>query len=66
MTQPSDEPPDLIAAAEQKQRADAALPAAGWYPDPERAGTQRYWDGAAWTEHRTIASGEAESGGPES
>ncbi|NYI41886.1 DUF2510 domain-containing protein [Demequina lutea] len=23
--------------------------AAGWYPQPD--GTQRYWDGSAWTEH---------------
>lgn len=25
---------------------------AGWYPDPTQAHTQRYWDGAAWTEQR--------------
>lgn len=28
-------------------------PPAGWYPDPDRALTQRYWDGNAWTQHRT-------------
>jgi len=26
-------------------------PAAGWYTDPAGGGGQRYWDGAAWTEH---------------
>lgn len=25
---------------------------AGWYQDPERPNDQRYWDGAAWTDHR--------------
>jgi hypothetical protein len=28
------------------------LPAPGWYPDPERPGGQRYWNGTGWTENR--------------
>lgn len=28
-----------------------AGPPAGWYPHPEKAGSQGYWDGSAWTEH---------------
>ncbi|RMH78760.1 MAG: DUF2510 domain-containing protein [Actinomyces sp.] len=28
---------------------------AGWYPDPENLDQLRYWDGAAWTEHRAPA-----------
>ena len=31
--------------------ADAAPPPAGWYADPERPDTLRYWDGSQWTEH---------------
>ncbi|MGV0789862.1 DUF2510 domain-containing protein [Mycolicibacterium sp. XJ2] len=26
---------------------------AGWYPDPDGAIGQRYWDGSTWTEHRS-------------
>lgn len=28
---------------------------AGWYPDPDGSGGQRYWSGHAWTEHQTQA-----------
>ena len=28
-------------------------PAAGWFVDPEDATQFRYWDGSAWTEHRS-------------
>lgn len=31
---------------------DSPLREAGWYPDPERAHTLRYWDGGAWTDDR--------------
>ena len=27
------------------------MPVAGWYPDPDRQATWRYWDGAMWTHH---------------
>ncbi|HEY0373223.1 MAG TPA: DUF2510 domain-containing protein [Amnibacterium sp.] len=30
---------------------DTAPTAAGWYPDPERVASTRFWDGTAWTEH---------------
>jgi hypothetical protein len=38
-------------------------PAAGWYPDPEDATQQRYWDGTQWTEHRAPLSGGPAAGG---
>ena len=38
-------------------------PAPGWYPDPEVAGGQRYWDGTQWTEHKAGAAPVA-PGGP--
>jgi hypothetical protein len=28
-------------------------PPAAWYPDPMEPGRLRYWDGSAWTEHRS-------------
>ncbi len=41
---------------------------AGWYPDPEVAGGQRYWDGTQWTEHKAgaapVAPGGPTAGGP--
>lgn len=31
----------------------SSLPPSGWYPDPERPRTWRYWDGRQWTAHRS-------------
>jgi Protein of unknown function (DUF2510)/Domain of unknown function (DUF4352) len=38
---------------------------AGWYPDPDGAGGQRYWDGSAWTEHRSPGAPPAPLDEPE-
>jgi hypothetical protein len=31
----------------------------GWYPDPNDAATQRYWDGTDWTENRAPGASQA-------
>ena len=38
-----------------------ATPPAGWYPDPSAQFAQRYWDGAAWTEHVVGPAGQTTS-----
>lgn len=37
---------------------------AGWYPDVERPGGERYWNGASWTEDRRPALGSVPPGVP--
>jgi uncharacterized protein DUF4352/uncharacterized protein DUF2510 len=39
---------------------------AGWYPDPDGSGGQRYWDGFVWTEHRSPAVAAPEPAGESS
>lgn len=52
-TQPFVTPAPAAPAAPAPAPAPAAaLPPAGWYPDPGRPGGQRYWDGQQWTEHQ--------------
>lgn len=51
--QSDDAPADPYAGAAPTAIAPE-LPPAGWYPDPERVGERRYWDGQAWGTHRTI------------
>jgi len=36
-----------------------------WYDDPDRPGQKRYWDGSAWTEHRTEYAEAASRPAPE-
>lgn len=41
---------------------DSPPPArAGWYPDPSRPDSQRYWDGRSWTDDRAPMATQPES-----
>jgi len=31
---------------------DETAPVAGWYPDPESPGGERWWSGSGWSDHR--------------
>jgi Protein of unknown function (DUF2510) len=42
-------------------RAIVPQVAAGWYPDPANQSEGRYWDGAGWTEHTSLAIAPSDS-----
>jgi uncharacterized RDD family membrane protein YckC len=44
-------PPSPV-AADRPTRLSAVDVPAGWYPDPDGSGGQRYYDGHGWTDHR--------------
>ena len=39
--------------------SDSPTTPPGWYPDTTAPGTERYWDGAAWTDHSRPVVGAA-------
>ena len=49
--QPYAQQPYAAPTPQQQAPQPQAGPPAGWYPDPGRAGGQRYWDGTRWTDH---------------
>lgn len=52
----------VVVRNRRAHRADAGFESeAGWYLDPADETLQRYWDGAAWTEHVEPAAPNAET-----
>jgi hypothetical protein len=50
-----------------EQTPDPATPSAapaGWYPDPQAPGQQRYWDGSGWTAAAPLPPGAATGSAP--
>src|SRR3954465_12823178 len=43
----------LLATRSLERKFVSTSSPAGWYRDPEHADRLRWWDGAAWTDHRT-------------
>ncbi|WP_414696439.1 DUF2510 domain-containing protein [Pengzhenrongella sp.] len=39
----------IITAIVRRAPSHSSEPAAGWYADPSREGTWRFWDGHCWT-----------------
>ena len=44
--------------------SDTGETPAGWYPDPNDAGQQRYWDGSEWTDQTAPREGGVGGGAP--
>jgi formate hydrogenlyase subunit 3/multisubunit Na+/H+ antiporter MnhD subunit len=44
-----------IATVRSKRAIGGTGQPAGWYPDPNAANLQRYWDGSQWTQHTNPA-----------